>query len=88
MGNWGKAFVYSGVIIGGAYAMMKLTVPTPEQLYERLPEEMKQEVIKNKTEREKKHQLLMETIQKNVNSDRPVWDVQGFEPATKDKDSA
>ncbi|KAK9719868.1 hypothetical protein K7432_004495 [Basidiobolus ranarum] len=78
-----KAIVYSGAIMGGAYAMMKLTVPTPEQLYERLPEEMKQEVIKHREERLKKHQLLMETIQKNVDSDRPVWDVQGFEQAKK-----
>ncbi|EEB08366.1 membrane protein complex assembly protein [Schizosaccharomyces japonicus yFS275] len=60
--KWTKAFLYSGLIIGTGYGLLKYTTPTPEQVKESLSPELRKKYEKAKRNSQKEAQKVQECI--------------------------
>ncbi|KAI9294235.1 hypothetical protein K502DRAFT_324921 [Neoconidiobolus thromboides FSU 785] len=74
--SWRKGIAALLGITGVGYALMKLTVPSPNQLYDKMSEAEKKEVDKKRAAVKKDWDLIADFIKSNAQSDRPAWDVQ------------
>ncbi|KAF9164892.1 hypothetical protein DFQ27_006127 [Actinomortierella ambigua] len=72
MAKWAKAIAVGFGIVGGAYAMMVTTVPTEEELYQKLSPELKRkyEAVKNDTERK---QAFADVLKRAAEDPEPWW---------------
>lgn len=65
--------IWGGGIIGLGVFLYKFTVPTEEQLLQRMSPEIRAQVEKNRELRQKEQEMLMEIVQKTAKSDQPIW---------------
>ncbi|KNE62555.1 hypothetical protein AMAG_18881 [Allomyces macrogynus ATCC 38327] len=81
-----KSLVWSTGIIGLGVLLMKYTVPTESQLRDSMSPELKraaQNAERDGSANADANARILEIIKENAKSDRPVWDVRGFEKLDK-----
>ncbi|KAJ1976939.1 assembly factor cbp4 [Dimargaris cristalligena] len=81
--SWQKGLAYSLGIIGGGYLLMRYTTPTPDQLYNALSPELKEEADKRRKDQAHEQAELMQLLRRNMAADQPVWKVQPPHPESK-----
>lgn len=65
--------IWGGGIIGLGVLLFKFTVPTDDELLQRMSPEIRAQVEKNRLLRQQEQQMLMDIVQKTAKSDEPVW---------------
>ncbi|KAJ1909844.1 hypothetical protein IWQ60_001490 [Tieghemiomyces parasiticus] len=74
--SWPKGIAYGLGIVAAGYLTMRLTTPTSGQLYNALSPELKQEADKARKEHVEYQKELKALLQKNMDSDHLVWQVE------------
>lgn len=67
------SLIWGGGIIGLGVLLFKFTVPTDEQLLQKMSPEIRAQVEKNRELRQREQELLMEIVKKSAKSDEPIW---------------
>ncbi|KAJ3005345.1 hypothetical protein HKX48_000731 [Thoreauomyces humboldtii] len=75
-----KSTLYSTLIIGSGYLLLKATVPSPEQMALRLKEAGRGNSFTTQDERQRAEDFY-KALKENAESDRPIWDVRWAEGA-------
>ncbi|KAG0083105.1 hypothetical protein BGZ93_006380 [Podila epicladia] len=72
MGNYPKAFAVGFGIVGVGYALMLTTVPTEEQLYEKLSPELKKQYHQVKADQARK-EAFSDVLRRAAADPEPMW---------------
>ncbi|KAI7815919.1 hypothetical protein BC939DRAFT_471007 [Gamsiella multidivaricata] len=72
MGNYPKAFAVGFGIVGLGYALMLTTVPTEEQLYEKLSPELKKQYELVKSDQARR-QAISDVLRQAAADPEPMW---------------
>ncbi|KAI9220631.1 CBP4-domain-containing protein [Blastocladiella britannica] len=84
-----QSVVWGGGLIGLGVLLLKYTVPTEESLRKDLSPELQRKALDFESDaRRAETARILAIIKQNAESDRPVWDVRGFEPPTAAPSSA
>lgn len=65
--------IWGGGIVGLGVVLFKFTVPTEEELLQKMSPEIRAQVEKNRELRQEEQRILMEIAQKSAKSDQPIW---------------
>jgi hypothetical protein len=68
-----QTLIWGGGIIGLGVLLFKFTVPTEEELLQRMSPEIRARVERNRELRQEEQKMLMEIVKKTAKSDQPVW---------------
>ncbi|KAL7749620.1 ubiquitin-specific protease doa4 [Sorochytrium milnesiophthora] len=68
-----KSVVWSTAIIGAGYLLLEYTVPTNEQVRNKMSPEVARHADSSRNETMDQNRRIMETIRANAQSDRPIW---------------
>ncbi|KAF9965803.1 assembly factor cbp4 [Mortierella alpina] len=72
MGNYPKAFAIGFGIVGLGYTLMLTTVPTEEQLYEKLSPELKKQYEQVKADQARR-QAFSDVLRQAAADPEPMW---------------
>ncbi|KAI7880907.1 hypothetical protein K492DRAFT_207184 [Lichtheimia hyalospora FSU 10163] len=75
-----KAIVWSGGIIGCGYVLMKTTVPTEQDMINRLPENLQREAKERQRTSNERQQAIMDYLKEAAESDKPAWQTPDSTP--------
>lgn len=65
--------IWGGGIVGLGVLLFKFTVPTEEELLQKMSPEIRAQVERNRELRQEEQRLLMEIAKKSAKSDEPIW---------------
>lgn len=65
--------IWGGGIIGLGVFLFKFTVPTEEELLQKMSPEIRAQVERNRELRQQEQAMLMEIVKKTADSDQPIW---------------
>ncbi|KAG0162532.1 hypothetical protein DFQ28_001114 [Apophysomyces sp. BC1034] len=73
MGNALRFVVFATGVIGSGYALMKLTVPSEQEMRERLTPHLQREAQLNQEKLTAQRQQLIEHLREVAESGEPAW---------------
>ena len=65
--------IWGGGIIGLGVFLFKFTVPTEEELLQKMSPEIRAQVERNRELRQQEQAMLMDIVKKTADSDQPIW---------------
>lgn len=65
--------IWGGGIVGLGVFLFKFTVPTEEELLQKMSPEIRAQVERNRELRQQEQAMLMEIVKKTADSDQPIW---------------
>lgn len=68
-----KGVIVGGLVIGLGYTLMVKTTPTPEELFSRLPNDVKKNLEETRNSRREANEAIFNELKQAATSDTPIW---------------